>query len=213
MADGTLGDVCEEFFDDVLLPAEHLIGEEHDGWSVAQTLLFHERNQTAGIGYGYLGGDDHRVGVTDRSAGTDDLLALARGHDQFELHAQAIADSWVDGLVSRLTSERIMRGMALGTHQGPWGSLGKLQGSEAGHRVAAARLAVHGADGVVWDGDDVELGNAGTAWLSARIGTIGGGTSEIQRNIVGERLLGLPREPSFDRDVPFNEVLRNATSF
>src|SRR5690606_13701373 len=56
MADGGHGDVCEEFFDDVVLPAENLIGEENDGWAVAHTLLFHERNQTAGVGYGYLGG-------------------------------------------------------------------------------------------------------------------------------------------------------------
>jgi alkylation response protein AidB-like acyl-CoA dehydrogenase len=211
MADGTLGEVCEEFFDDVVLPADNLIGDENDGWSVAQTLLFHERNQTARIGFGYLGGGDrHTVGVTERSAGAGALPATARRQGSCDLHAQAIATAHIEGLVSRLTSERIMRGMALGTHAGPWGSLGKLLTSEAGHRAARTRLAVLGADGVVWDGDEVVLGNAGTGWLSARVGTIGGGTSEVQRNIVSERLLGLPREPSVDRDVPFSEVMRRA---
>ena len=80
-----------------------------------------------------------------------------------------------------------------------------------GHGMAGAFAL--GAEGVTWDGDEDQLDNAGTAWLAARTSTIGGGTSEIQRNIISERLLGLPREPSFDRDLPFTEVLRNASTF
>ncbi|WP_029429929.1 acyl-CoA dehydrogenase family protein [Blastococcus sp. URHD0036] len=211
MADGELGDVCEEFFDDVVLPRENLIGDEDDGWAVVQSLMVHERNQTADIGYGRLGaGGRSTTMVVDRTAEATQLAAVARERAALDLHNQAVADAYIDSVVTRLTGDRIIRGLALGTHQGPWGSLGKLRGSEDGHRVARTRLAVLGADGVTWDGDDVQPDNAGTAWLTARIATIGGGTSEIQRNIISERLLGLPREPSFDRDVPFEEVLRNA---
>jgi alkylation response protein AidB-like acyl-CoA dehydrogenase len=153
------------------------------------------------------------MGGNERSVGATDLAAVARRQHRLDLLAQGIAETYIEALVSRLTSERIMRGMAVGTHQGPWGSLGKLQGSEASHRAALVRLGVDGADGVVWDGEEVRHDNSGSAWLSARIGTIGGGTSEIQRNIVSERLLSLPREPSFDRDLPFNEVMRKATEF
>jgi alkylation response protein AidB-like acyl-CoA dehydrogenase len=213
MADGRLGDVCEEFFDGVVLPATNLIGSEGDGWSVAQTLMAHERNQTAGVGFGYLGGGDNKVMVADRSAMAADLAATARTRDTLGMHGQELADVFVDSVVTRLTSARIMRGQMLGTHQGPWGSAGKLLGSEDGHRAARARLATLGADALVWDGDEVELDNAGTAWLLARTSTIGGGTSEIQRNIISERLVGLPREPSFDRDIPYSEVLRNASKF
>ena len=213
MADGRLGDVCEEFFDGVVLPAGNLIGSEGDGWSVAQTLMAHERNQTAGVGFGYLGGGDNKVMVADRSAQAARLVATARAHDSLALHGQELADLFVDSIVTKLTTKRIMRGQLLGTHEGPWGSAGKLLGSEDGHRAARAQLGTLGADAVVWDGAEVEFDNAGTDWLLARSSTIGGGTSEIQRNIISERLLGLPREPSFDRDLPYSEVLRNASRF
>jgi alkylation response protein AidB-like acyl-CoA dehydrogenase len=213
MADGTMGDVCEEFFDNIVLPIEDLVGAEGEGWSVAQALMIHERNQTAGIGFGYLGGGDNRVMVVDRTAMAADLVAEAGDRDVLGLYGQELANVYVDSVVTRLTSERIMRGQALGTHGGPWGSVGKLLGSEDGHRAALAALATLGADSVVWDSDEVELDNAGTAWLHARIGTIGGGTSEIQRNIISERLLGLPREPSVDRDIPYSEVIRNVAKF
>jgi alkylation response protein AidB-like acyl-CoA dehydrogenase len=213
MADGRLGDVCEEFFDGVTLPATNLIGREGDGWSVAQTLMAHERNQTSGVGFGYLGGGDNKVMVTDRTALAAELVTTARNRSVLDRHGQELADVYVDSLVTRLTSARIMRGQILGTHEGPWGSAGKLLGSEGGHRAARARLAALGADALVWDGDEVEVNNAGTSWLLARASTIGGGTSEIQRNIISERLLGLPREPSFDKDIPYSDVVRNATKF
>ncbi|MGE0878181.1 MAG: acyl-CoA dehydrogenase family protein [Acidimicrobiia bacterium] len=208
MANGELGDVCEEFFDDVVLPVDNRVGDEGDGWSVAQALMVHERNQTANIGYGRLGGGNHAM-VVDRRAVAAALLRVASERGLGAGVAHHIADVYIESVVSALFTARIERGMALGTHKGQWGSLGKLTGSEDGRRAALAELRVRGIDGVVWDGDDVRLDNAGTAWLTSRIATIGGGTSEIQRNIVSERLLGLPREPSFDRDVPFSEVLRN----
>jgi alkylation response protein AidB-like acyl-CoA dehydrogenase len=112
-------------------------------------------------------------------------------------------------VVAPLTSLRIDAGLRTGTHSGHWGSLSKLQNSVAGHEASRTLLAVLGVEGVIWDGDDVRMDNPGTAWLDCRGRTIAGGSNEMQRNIISERLLGLPREPSFDRDVPFNEVLRN----
>jgi alkylation response protein AidB-like acyl-CoA dehydrogenase len=213
-ADGSLGEFCEEFFDDVILPAGNLIGEENSGWSAAQSLLFHERNAVANVGYGYVGPAGWTgTGSRRRTAGIGAMVtaALAQGADTGV--RQQIAEAYVEEVVLPLTSARIMTGMRAGTHKGQWGSLLKLQGSVAGVERARTMLAASGAAGVIWEGEDVRLDNPGTVWLGARGGTLAGGSNEMQRNIISERLVGLPREPSFDRDVPFNEVIRNQQSF
>jgi alkylation response protein AidB-like acyl-CoA dehydrogenase len=210
-ASGEAGEFCQEFFDDVVLPAENLIGELNGGWTVAQSLLFHERNAVGNVGYGYLGGR-RRGGEAPAGYGAMSTASLIGAADRRGVtHAvgDLLADAYISSVVGRLTSERIMLGMRLGTHKGQWGSLLKLQGSVSGHETARTALAVLGADAVMWEGDDVELSNVGTMWLVSRGGTIAGGTNEMQRNIISERLLGLPREPAADRDIPFSEVVRN----
>lgn len=209
-ANGTLGEFCQEFFDDVSLPQGNLIGEENQGWAVAQTLLFHERNAVGNIGYGYLSGQRAPApAAASRAVTPSALAATAARRGPIGSLAGRVADAYIHAVVGPLTSARIATGMRLGTHKGQWGSLSKLQGAVAEHEAARTALAAAGADGVIWDGDEVRLDNPGTTWLGIRGGTLAGGSNEMQRNIVSERLLGLPREPAFDRDLPFNEVLRS----
>ena len=94
-----------------------------------------------------------------------------------------------------------------------WGSLLKLHIGIDNPRQAKIALAAYGAGGVIWDGDEPITDNPGEAWLNCRGISIAGGSNGMQRNIVSERLLRLPREPSFVRDLPFNEVLRNRSKF
>jgi alkylation response protein AidB-like acyl-CoA dehydrogenase len=203
---------CQEWFDDVVLPAGNLIGEENQGWTVAQTLLFHERNATAGIGHGWgLMGEGS-------SRGADPVaqlvaVARARGVAGDTAVRRLIAETHIQHAVASLGNERIMTGMRTGHYKGQWGSLLKLNLGIMNPQLAQMALDVTGVHGLIWSGDATEGDNAGEAFLNSRTMAIAGGSNEMQRNIVTERLLGLPREPSFDRDLPFNEVLKRRQRF
>jgi alkylation response protein AidB-like acyl-CoA dehydrogenase len=216
---GAAAHFCQEFFDDVLLPVDHLIGEENGGWAVAQTLLQWERLATAGAAHGYgLGGERETGSEGLGSIPNRQMIAAAHarasaGGDVNAGLRQLLAESHIERTVARYANRRIMTGMRTGHFKGQWGSLLKLHLGIDSPRQAKIALAAFGADGVIWDGDDQLTGSAGENWLNSRGISIAGGSNEMQRNIVSERLLGLPREPSFDRGVPFNEVLRNRSKF
>ena len=203
------GDFCTEFFDDVVLPVANLIGDENQGWAVAQRLLFHERNATAGISHGLgLMGSRSNEGSDHIASGALFRGARRRGLGGDPVLRQRIAESHVEHVVSMAARTRIMTGLQTGAFEGQWGSLLKLHIGENSPRHAKAALSVWGPDGVIWEGNELVSGSVGEQFLGSRGISIAGGTNEMQRNIVAERLLGLPREPSIDRDLPFSEVLR-----
>lgn len=186
----------EIFFTDVRIPADHLIPPENDGWRLATAMLMYER---VAIGTGQASGVMHER--------ADQLIRAARRR---EVHHDPVIRQELMTLYSRevcqsLTSMLTRARLQAGQTPGPGGSLGKLAGSYIGQLYRDLSLRIQGVASMAWNPD-----SGGDRWALASLATlsgrIAGGTDEIQKNIIGDRVLGLPREPAVDRDVPFNEL-------
>ena len=216
------------FIDGARVPAENLLGGLNDGWRVLQTALAYERSVMGDVarGPGKVkragrgeagpaggGGDaaaaegDPETAAPETSGADVDLVALARatGRADDPVIRQAIARIFALRSVNRWNGLRAKAALQQGSSS-PILSLGKLAMSGILHEGAQVQGAILGAEGML-DGPDNPRGEAANFMaLNAFFTSIGGGTDQIQRNIIGERVLGLPREPEVDRDVPFRDV-------
>ncbi len=196
---------CEEFLDDVAVTDADIIGEVNHGWAVTQTMLVYERG--AGVsGVALMEPRElapdlvelaRRVGRTDEAPVRQ---AIARAHiaDFAQFHLGA---SIAEQLRNAATPDPAIAGYS------------KLARGVYTPRRARTAMEIGGSDALTWpEGDDAGERPA-IDYLNARIGSIAAGSNEMQRNGIGERVLGLPREPSFDSSIPFNEVLRKSRSW
>ncbi len=198
-----VAEFCEEFLDDVVVPDADRLCEVNAGWDMTQTMFVMER------GAGRPADDAPLEGPGPMAP---DLVALAR-------RAGRLADPVVrQRLAWAHTVDYV--GKALGARIAELGRLGRLSPGVASYvklfrgtySPLRARLAVDigGAGAMTWDPGDPDGQEPSLAYLRGRGASIAGGTNETQRNVIGERALGLPREPSFDTQKPFREVLRDA---
>jgi len=136
-------------------------------------------------------------------------LARLKGLDQDQGVRRQIAGLHVAASVQKMVATRVSDGIARGQLVPGYGSLLKLGTDIVQQRQAEFGLSLSGGSGVAWPPEASAWSEWSHTYLFSRQYSIGGGTDEIQRNNVSERVLGLPREPMFDRDVPFNEVPHN----
>ena len=206
--DGSM-EFCQEFFDDVVIPASDVVGEVDDGWTVATRLLVHERNAVGG-GSPYTSGRSSAHDSTKREdALTEIVHATGRAGDV--RCRQLVAEAHIRQVVGSQLVRRVTNGVSAGKMAPPAGSLLKLFSATNVMRRYEIGLELAGEAAAVWPvGTDTPGRRLGEISLWRQGLSLGGGSNEIQRNIISERLLGMPREFAADRDVPYRDVPRGA---
>ena len=189
----------EVFYTDAVTPKDHVVGAVNDGWRVAMGLLGFERGEAAAT-------------LPIRfQAEVDRLLLLARerGVADDPRVRQKLAWAYSQVQLMRWNGMRVLTGFLAGKHPGPDAAISKLFWSEYHRTVTELAVHIYGAEAMTIEGrppssafgaDDAGVPNTTASWVNtffnARAGTIYAGTSQIQRNIIGEMVLGLPKEPS-----------------
>ncbi|MBL6630619.1 MAG: acyl-CoA dehydrogenase family protein [Ilumatobacteraceae bacterium] len=218
----------EVFLTDARIPTANLVGQLDDGWRVARTTLLHERafatmrRPKFGQPGTYVGhtvaeaqaeADEHfrtYVWYPQRAGRADLVIERARtlGVADDPIVRQAITDLVLFVRINEWTASRARAARALGRPPGPEGSLGKLAASEVARRSNVVHSLIGGAGGMITDAGHPHDATIAEVLISTPAQSIAGGTDEIQRNILGESVLGLPREPTGDTDRPFRDVVR-----
>jgi alkylation response protein AidB-like acyl-CoA dehydrogenase len=188
----------EVFYTDALCPKDQVVGGVNNGWAVAMSLLGFERGEAAAtLSIRYQAELDRLF-----------LLAKERGVERDPVIRQRLAWAYGQVQVMRYLGMRTLTQFLAGHHPGPDAAITKLYWSEYHRRVTELAVDILGADALVPSGrppssafqtDDAGAPNSSASWvhtfLNARAGTIYAGSSQVQRNIIGEMVLGLPKEP------------------
>lgn len=179
----------EVFLDGVRIPRDHLVGEVNRGWALAKVTLGNERVSLSSEGV-----------VWGRGPSADDLVAAARGAGLRAHQRDALVRVWCEGRVLRALRARLLAAAIVGREAGPEASVRKALADEHGQHVLELAKDLAGAAGMLELAGPVPAAADAGEWhhhfLFSPALTIGGGTAAVQRNILGERALGLPREPT-----------------
>ncbi len=205
----------EVFMEGVRIPDSMRVGPEGEGWRVAITTLMNERVALSGAGS--LSGD---------AVGGSPIARLIQRHRPLAdpLVRQRLVQLYVESRLIRLSNQRAADKRKSGAEAGPEGSITKLMQAEFNQRLQKLAVDLEGANAVAWEGDDLTKGgrnvlidgsgdshrDVARGFLRAQANTIEGGTSNVMRNILGERVLGLPKEPDNSRELPWKDVPRSS---
>jgi alkylation response protein AidB-like acyl-CoA dehydrogenase len=203
----------EVFFNDARIAADRMMGSEGEGWKVAITTLMNERTAIGGA-------------VSRRGSGSIGVLVdLWKTREPTSPEGEAVLRDriiklWIESELLRATVQRGRAAQKAG-NPGPEGSVSKLAQAELNKRIFECAMDVIGPQALVYEAGferrrptaedrSTKLGLAKYQFLRSRANSIEGGTSEVMRNILGERVLGLPGEPRSDKDVPWKDIPRSA---
>ena len=213
----------EVFLTDARVPADYVVGTVGQGWTAALTTLAYERRFAAlrrpnyspatgrALDEARSEADDHFATYSwyPQRAGRPDLVidhARAAGVADHPVIRQAIARLVTLHRVSVWTADRARAARALGARPGAEGSIGKLAASNIARESARVHAMIAGANGLLTGPDSALGGVIAEVLMSVPGQSIAGGTDEIQKNILAEKVLGLPGEVRVDKDIPFNQI-------
>ena len=218
-------------FTDAMVEPEMMVCDVGDGWTVATTTLMHERRGADGLrSWAQASNRKGRIYEEEKAeiastmepykwypqrAGRVDLVmerATATGKIKDPVVRQEIAKLLIMSKAAEWTARRARAAQAQGKPQGPEGSLGKLVSSHVARQAARVHTFLSGADALLTGKDSPMGGVIAEILVSVPATSIAGGTDEIQRNIISERVLKMPKEPSVDTTKPFKDVPRNITA-
>ena len=195
----------EVFLDDVKVAVDDLVGRQDDGWRALTAMLTHERlalgagTGAGGSGQGWTRPASARFIEVSRQSGLNGDPTLRQ-----ELVKLYIAERVLAYMGQKMRDE-IAAGIAVGSK----GSVAKLATALISRQSASLGMMIAGARSQAWDPSDPNGPVLADALCFSPMTAIAGGTSEIQRNTIGERVLGLPKEPQVDRDIAFRDILQN----
>jgi alkylation response protein AidB-like acyl-CoA dehydrogenase len=206
-------DFNEVFLDGAIVADDQRVGEVGQGWKVANATLSGERQMVSGSG---SGGVD-RIG----GSGADHLIRLARrisadgrpgGWDD-PVRRDEVVQLWCEEQVRDWTNQRVRAQLRAGRAPGPESSIGKVHQGELNQRIQLLATALLGSESMAWghspDDWSTSMPHEVRGMLRSRANTIEGGTTEVNKNIIGEKVLALPREPDPWRDAAWRDVPRS----
>ena len=206
-------DFNEVFLDRARVPDAHRVGAVGDGWRVANATLSGERQMVSGAGSGGVdrigGGGARRLLTAARQGAT----GTGTGPPAGPVVRQRVVRAYSEERIRDWTNQRVRAGLRAGRAPGPESSIGKVHQGALNQRIQEIAVDLLGAGALAWESTAATYGAslpyAVAGMLRSRANTIEGGTTEVNKNIVGERVLGLPREPDPYRDAPWREVPRS----
>jgi alkylation response protein AidB-like acyl-CoA dehydrogenase len=204
---------CQEFMTDVRVPDSQRIGQVDEGWAVAVRWMYHERTIAGGSPYITAPAGQPAVAL-DPTGGPPALLPLvkSRGQDQDTRVKEQIGESLAITLVGNALSAHIAEKIRTGAASDQWAAITRLWFGTTAVRNSTICFDLIGPSAVAWSEEEREMGEIGIRFLMRQASCIAGGTTEMARNAISERVLGMPRERRVDLGIPFRDVPRSASS-